>query len=51
MYKFKQLKDGSVSVYKNGYWQCFIEAKDGKTGMERALSIFEPEKKDSKLSA
>jgi hypothetical protein len=39
MYTYKQLADGSVSVYKNGLWQCFIAS------MELAKKIFEVEVK------
>jgi len=35
-YTYKQLKDGSVSVYLNGHWQCFITE-----GMAKAKKIFE----------
>ena len=37
MYTYKLNKDGSVSVYKDGTWQCFIE----HGGLERAKKIFE----------
>lgn len=42
-YTYRELKDGVISVYKNGVWQCFVTTG----GIERAKRIFETEENDN----
>ena len=43
-YTYKELKDGVISVYKNGLWQCFVTTG----GIDRAKRIFETEESENK---